>query len=242
MPGCKVDTALILEGNQGVGKSSALKVLADPWFTDDMADLGTKDAAMQTAGVWLVEMGELSAMARSEVERVKAFLSRRVDRFRRPYERRTVEVPRQCVFSGSTNGDDYLRDETGARRFWPVKTGRLNLDTLARERDQLWGEAMQLYRQGAPWWLDEASLIAEAQAAQAARYAGDAWDDVVSEYVGSRDETSVADVLAHGLAIERSRWGQVEQNRVARILRTLGFERKQVRSGADRAWKYVRNQ
>jgi predicted P-loop ATPase len=124
-PGCKVDHVPILEGAQGKRKSTAIEALYQPWFSDDLAELGTKDAAMQVRCAWGIEIAELSAMQRGEVERVKAFISRRVDRFRPSYGRHVIHAPRQSVFIGSTNAEDYLKDGTGGRRFWPLRCGEL---------------------------------------------------------------------------------------------------------------------
>ena len=99
-PGCKSDCSLILEGPQGTLKSTALRTLAEPWFSDEIADLGSKDAAMQARGVWIIELSELDSMSKSEVSRIKAFMSRQVDRFRPSYGRRVIEAPRECVFAG----------------------------------------------------------------------------------------------------------------------------------------------
>ena len=120
-PGAKADSCLILEGEQGTKKSTALKTLVQPWFTDEIAELGSKDAALQTRGVWIIEIAELDSMNRSEAGKIKEFMSRTTDRFRPPYGRRLIESPRQCIFAGSVNHTNYLRDETGARRFWPVQ-------------------------------------------------------------------------------------------------------------------------
>jgi putative DNA primase/helicase len=161
-PGAKADCCLILEGGQGIGKSSALRILGDPWFTDEIADLGGKDASFQTQGVWIVEIAELDSMNRSEVSRIKSFMSRNVGRFRPPYGRRIVESPRQCVFAGSVNHNVYLRDETGGRRFWPVECRSIDLAGLKRDRDQPWAEAVFKYQAGSPWWLESAELITKA--------------------------------------------------------------------------------
>src|SRR3984893_9713188 len=139
-PGCKVDSVPILEGPQGVGKSSALRALFGPWFTDEIADLGSKDAALQTQGAWLIELAELDSLHRAEISKIKAFLSRTTDRFRPPYERRVIENPRQCVFAGTTNSEAYLKDETGGRRFWPIRVREIDLDGLGAARDQLWAQ------------------------------------------------------------------------------------------------------
>lgn len=152
-PGCQVDHVLVLEGQQGIGKSESARILAvlPAWFADDMPDLGNKDAAIQLAGKWIIELAELAAVRRADIERVKAFLSRETDTYRPPYGRRTVSVPRQCVFIATTNEALYLRDQTGNRRFWPVKCGHIDLDALRAERDQLWAEAVQLFRAGEQW-------------------------------------------------------------------------------------------
>ena len=102
-------------------------------------------------GVWIIEMAELDAIGRAEVSRIKAFLTRTADRYRPPYERYVVTVSRQCVFAGSVNPDTYLRDETGNRRFWPLRCGEIDLDGLRRDRDQLWAEAVTRFNAGATW-------------------------------------------------------------------------------------------
>ncbi len=156
-PGCKADCCLILEGPQGTLKSTALKTLGDPWFTDEIAELGTKDAGQQLQGTWIIELAELNSLSRAEVNKAKAFLSRATERFRWSYGRRVVEYPRQCVFAGSVNRSEYLRDETGGRRFWPIACGAIDIERLAKTRDQLWAEAVMRYGRGDPWWLDTPS-------------------------------------------------------------------------------------
>jgi predicted P-loop ATPase len=172
-PGVKADCCLILEGPQGSKKSTALKTLSGPYFTDELADLGTKDSALQTRGVWIIELSELDTLSRSEVSRIKAFMSRTTDRFRPPYGKRLIESPRQCVFAGTVNHSSYLRDETGACRFWPVACGSVDIDHLARDRDQLWAEAKLRFDAGAVWWLDSSELMDAAAEEQADRFEGD---------------------------------------------------------------------
>lgn len=153
-PGAKADCCLILEGPQSIRKSTALRTLAGEYFTDELADLGSKDAAMQTRCGWIIELSELDSLSNSDVARIKAFMSRTTVRFRPPYGMRLVEWPRQCVFAGTVNQTTYLRDETGGRRFWPVAAGRIDIDALARDRDPLWAEAKARFDAGAAWWLE----------------------------------------------------------------------------------------
>lgn len=237
-PGCKVDTVPIIEGRQGLGKSSAARILFDPWFSDDLADLGGKDAAMQTQGAWLIEISELDAMTRSEVSRIKAFVSRATDRFRPPYGVRVIESPRSCVFWGTTNSETYLKDETGGRRFWPIKAGSIDVGGLQQSRDQLWAEAVQLYRAGAAWWIvnPEAQRIADGE--QTARYQGDPWDEAIGEYLKTVADVSVAEILRDVLHIEIGRQTQADMNRAVRALKARGLQRTQVRTGDKRSWRY----
>jgi predicted P-loop ATPase len=258
-PGAKVDTCLILESaKQGRLKSTALKTIAGEWFTDEIADLGSKDSAMQTRGVWIIEIAELDSMSRGDVGKIKAFMSRSTDRFRPPYGKRLIESPRQCVFAGSVNLSTYLRDETGGRRFWPVSTGTIRIDKLARDRDQLWAEAVDRYRSGSAWWLDTEKLNSLAEIEQAARYEGDPWDELVAEWVkqpsqrcdgtghplmpftSDRESVTVTDVLTHAVGKRQDQWSQSDKNRVARCLRVAGFERHKARDGAVREWRYRR--
>jgi predicted P-loop ATPase len=237
-PGCKVDTVPIIEGRQGLGKSSAARILFDPWFSDELADLGGKDAAMQTQGAWLIEISELDAMTRSEVSRIKAFVSRATDRFRPPYGARVIESPRSCVFWGTTNSESYLKDETGGRRFWPIKAGRINVEALAGARDQLWAEADRLYRAGAAWWIvnPEAERIAVGE--QTARYQGDPWDDAIGAHLKTVTDVSVAEILRDVLHIDIGRQTQADMNRAVRALKVRGLQRYQERTGDKRSWRY----
>ena len=243
-PGCKADQVLILEGRQGSKKSTGLRTLGGSWFTDEIDAIGSKDAATQLQGVWIVELPELDAMSRSEVSRIKAFMSKSFDRFRPPYGKHAIRFERQCVFAGTVNHSDYLRDETGNRRFWPVRCSSaggnadIDIDGLKRDRDQIWAEAVARYRRGEMWWLESAGLVADATAEQDARYATDAWESLIALFVLSKDWTTVAEVLNH-LSVETPKQGQAEQNRVARCLKRLRWQRKQRTVDGIRVWGYA---
>lgn len=138
-PGCKVDLVPIVEGPQGIGKSTGLDILGGKYFTDSKIEIGNKDAYQMLRGVWIVELGELSSLSKSDVESAKAFITSRVDRYRPSYGRHEVEIPRQTVFIGSTNARTYLHDATGGRRYPPVKTGKIDIAELTKDRDAIWG-------------------------------------------------------------------------------------------------------
>jgi putative DNA primase/helicase len=130
-PGCQADYTLLLEGPQGIQKSTALQTLAGAdWFTDHISDLGGKDSRIELHGKWVIEFSELASVRRGELERVKAFLTARVDHFRQPYGRRSEAVPRSCVFAASVNDTTPFTDPTGNRRFWPVRCGGIAIGAL----------------------------------------------------------------------------------------------------------------
>ena len=223
-PGCKADGVLILEGSQGAGKSTAAKVLAGPeFFGDSLPPMHSKEASGYVRGRWIIELAELANVSKAEVEVVKAFISRSEERFRPPYGRNEVTFPRQCVFIGSTNRTDYLRDDTGNRRFWPVKVGRIDTEGLQRDRIQIWGEAVHRYRQGEQWWLTRAAETIAAQETKA-RLIDDPWTSEVLSKVLGKTETCVSQILSDML-IEVSRRDRMMSNRVVSILLQNGWSR-----------------
>lgn len=146
-PGAKFDWMPIFEGAQGIGKSSFGRVLVgDQYFLDWLPNLGDKDAALGLQGIWMVEMGELSQFRKNELEIIKAFLTRTVDKFRPPHGKKLIESSRRCVFFGTTNKSEYLRDDSGNRRFKPVKVGRLDFERLREDREQLFAEAKEFLK------------------------------------------------------------------------------------------------
>lgn len=155
-PGCQMDTILVLEGEQGLGKSTAVSILGGEWSRDIVGDLANKDAAVAIQDVWIGEMGELTALKRGDQEAAKGFISRRIDHYRPPYGRNAVDRPRHTVFIATTNEYDYLQDPTGARRTWPIECAMIDLAALKRDVRQLWGEAMAAYYDKEPWHLTDA--------------------------------------------------------------------------------------
>lgn len=239
-PGSKVDTMLILEGPQGVGKSTALAILGGEWFSDEIAELGSKDAAMQAHAAWIIELSELDAMSKAEATRTKAFLSRTVDKYRPPYGRRVIDAPRQCAFVGTTNGDIYLKDTTGGRRFWPVVVGKIETAALRRDRNQLWAEAVRLFRDRAKWWLDTEALLAASAEEQADRQQRDPWEEDIHRFLVGKTSVTTRDILVDCFGLEATRRDKAAEMRVAGILRMQGFERRQIWNGGERAYLYAR--
>lgn len=170
-PGCKFDHLPVFEGPQGIGKSSFGRILVgDEWFLDGLPDLADKDAALNLQGIWLCEMSELSSLYRSQLETAKGFIARQTDKVRPPYGARRVDYPRSCVFYGTTNKRDYLTDETGNRRFWPVAVKGCKFKALKRDRFQLLAEAFLLYQHfPEPLYLNEELSAKQAKAIQESR-------------------------------------------------------------------------
>lgn len=186
-PGIKFDTAIVLYGEQGLGKSVILERLGGKWFNNTLQDIKTKDALEQIQGAWINELAELSPTYKNDNEIVKAFLSRTTDRFRVPYGRRTEEYPRQCVFAGSTNNLLFLKDRTGNRRFWPISGNKLrkvrnSWDLLKDEVDQIWAEAFMLWANGESLVLDE-QLEQEAIKIQQSHTEGSELTGLIEEYL-----------------------------------------------------------
>ena len=229
-PGCKVDTMLVLEGDQGIGKSQTLQALAEPWVLEELSDMKSKDTKQDIQGHWLVEVSELDAMRKNEVETVKAFIAKQVDTFRPPYGRFSKAHPRQCVLVGTTNSNAYLRDHTGNRRFWPVKCEKADVDALRSIRDQLWAEALTAYRQGKKWWLQEEET-ALAREEQAKRFEDDVWQDTVEAWLERTNKPKVTglDILDYCLELPRSQQNVVTGRRISQIMEQAGWERSEKR-------------
>jgi predicted P-loop ATPase len=192
-PGCKFDSMAILEGAQRIGKSTALATLyGREWFTDNIPpDLKKRDAQLALHGKWCVEFAEIEHLVRTEVEVIKAFLSTAVDHYRPPYGREFVDVPRTNVPIGTTNSDDYLKDQSGNTRFWPIPCAKVDVEWIAENRDQLWAEAAYREREGEAIWLDATGLQQEAARFTAGRMKEEVWQPFIARWLDKTEAERV---------------------------------------------------
>jgi hypothetical protein len=248
MPGTKFDQIVVFESVEGRGKSSAIEILAGKQNFSDQNILGLRGQEQQEAmaGIWLYEIADLTGMKKAEIEHVKAFASRKVDRARPAYGRFRIDRERRTVFFATTNPDfdGYLKSQTGNRRFWPVVIGNVDLDSLARDRDQLWAEAAAREATGESISLP-ARLWAAAGEEQSQRTENDEWSAAIHAYVNSPDkphfDVTITDVLADNplLRIEAARIGRAEQMRAGAVLRHMGMTRYRRRlAGNAFEWRY----
>jgi predicted P-loop ATPase len=201
----------------------------DDWFSDNLPNkLHEKDASQHLSGKWIIEIGELSQMKSNEVEEIKLFVSRKIDKYRPSYGRRDCSFPRQCVFAASTNSDEFLRDETGNRRFWVAPINTVDVRGIAENRDQIWAEAVQMLRDGEKWWCSEPWFI-EAQENSSSNYMIlDPWHEQIRNYVKNKERVFVNDVLLEVCRVSDT-WTKNHRDRVCSTLRKLKFVRKRIK-------------
>lgn len=250
-PGCKMDLMLILEGAQGARKTSLLIALAGPeFYAEAMESPAQKDFYQSLQGRWIIEIAEMQSFSKAEVAKVKQAITAQWDFYRPSYGHYAKNYPRQCVFVGTTNEDDYLRDATGARRFMPVKVFGIDIDQVRAIREQLWAEADVRFKRGEVYWR----LPESAQAEQDARYQEDSWTDVVVRWLegkmpneryadgiaGKIEETNTTQLLHKAIGVETGKHGKTEQQRIGSIMRRLGWARVQKRIDGRPLWLYKR--
>lgn len=269
-PGCQADYTLVMESTQGEGKSTGMKMLMpqEEWFTDKISDLHSKDASIDIQGKWLIEMAEMDQISRADVSSVKAFLTRTSDHYREPYGRVAADHPRQCVFFGTTNKREYLKDDTGGRRFWPVPVGtwgvghRPKKDLIVQDRDMLWAEAVVRYdakERCYPTVEEEKILLVE----QSKRYEDSSWTvpvlqwcdypvSTVTEFdpdglqstpksiISTHNAVAVREIIEHALRKPLGQISRGDEMRVSGILVSNGWERKLATINKHRMWLYNR--
>lgn len=245
-PGCQMDNMICLEGGQGEGKSTALRVLAGRWFADTPVKIGDKDAMLALAGIWLYEIAEMDSFNRSEVTAVKSYVTSREDRVREPYTRRHVTRPRSCVLAGTTNQDQYLKDSTGARRFWPVAVGELQLKRLAEWRDQLFAEAKHLLEQGERYWPTRQESREFIEPMQNEREIPDPWLEIIAVWLNGPEQLTTecfttAEILMKACMVHPDKIDGARSmaTRVGIVMHRLGWEKRRDARGL-RLWKYWR--
>ena len=250
--GCKFDNMLVIEGDQGIGKSRALRMLCTfgkdeerAYFTDSIrfSEISKSDTVQRMWGCLVVEIAELSGLSKSDVNSVKNWITNQEDLARLPYDRLVQKFKRQCVFAGTTNNYDYLTDTTGNRRFWCFKSHGIEFDELERDRDQLWAEAYELYKSKFPIFLnDEEAKLAEI--AQHKRLYSDPWEWDVMEICNSFSKSkprgfTVKDVLS-GLGIVTKDQKNADSARVRGILEKIGYKASVCRDDKKRTFRGYR--
>jgi len=237
-PGCKADYMLVLEGPQGELKSTACAALGGDWFSDNLPEIGEgKDVLQHLRGKWLIEIAEMHAMNRTDTAKLKAFITSNTDRYRPSYRRMEVIQPRQCTFIGTTNKDTYLKDETGGRRFWPVRIGTIDVAALKADRDMLFAEAAHQFEQGEQWWPErkfEREVIAPEQEE---RFEADAWEEPISKYLESRDRVTVGEIAKECLFLDTGKISQPDQMRIKSAMTHIGWEKGNRGHGGIRYWQ-----
>jgi len=241
-PGCKLDTALMLVGDQGLGKSTFFSVLGGAWHADTFIDITNKDAAIQLHSAWIYELSELeNVVTGSRESRLKAWLTSTHDLYRPPYGRTAERRARAVSICGTTNRRQFLTDDTGSRRFHIVPVERrVPRDLLAEMRDQLWAEAVCAAESGEPWWFDEEPERLR-ELANEEFHEDDAWLDPIAEHLASPGirQVTMSDVLTAALKLDVSKHDRASQTRVGRILKFIGW-RKERESTGSRRWFYRR--
>lgn len=236
-PGCKNDCCPVLEGPQGVGKSMGLQLLGGPYFSEMHTSIESKDFYLVLLAKMLIEISEMHSFQRAQVERLKGVMSCQVDRYRSPYGRRAMDHPRRSVFVATTNNDGWNLDETGARRFWPVRCSVIDLEWIRQHRDLLLAEAVAKFKAGDTWWEVPGD---EARQEQDYRRPEDPWQSVVEGWLVGRSVVTTAEILREALYVDIARQDRSGQMRVANILKHLEWRRRRKPDPKSRTWQWER--
>ena len=240
-PGCKADLMLILESAQGLGKSSLFATLFGEWYSEVTASLNDKDFFQGLRGVWCSDFGELDQFAKADQTRVKQVLTMQADHYRPSYGRNVLKFQRQNVFVGGTNRDNWNKDDTGARRFLPVKVCcEINLKLLEFSRDQLWAEALELYKaKPDKWWF-----VAGATDQQNTRYDADSWESVINDWLTDyklsivQQRLTTAFILEDCFKIPTKDHTRQQQTRIGSIMPRLGYTKERSTENGIRVYFY----
>lgn len=235
-PGSKMDYMLVLEGPQGIGKSTAAKIIAGEEYFGEahFKDLDSPDTSIFLKNKWVVEFGEMHALRKNEVNELKLWLSKQVEDYRPKYGRENVHEPRQCVFIGTSNNTEYLNDSTGARRFWPVFCKWVKLDDLVADREQLLAEALVAVRAGEQPFPPKDFEVEHFVTEQKARHAIDPWQEFIEPLTRSHERLSL-DLICQKLRLERSKLDKMANARIRDVLVGLGWEYKHTKTA--RFWR-----
>jgi putative DNA primase/helicase len=237
-PGCQLDNMVVFEGAQGIRKSSSLRVLGGDWYAQASDNVHSKDFLQSFQGKWIIEIGELDAFSRADVTKVKTVITTPTDRYRESYARRARDFKRQCVFVGTTNKDNWGNDDTGLRRFWPVRCGRVHLAGLTADRDQLFAEARARYRADETWWEMPGSPTKQVQESRQS-WQTHPWTPAIAGWLLDRDITTITEILTDCLKHDLPQLNKHQQLIVAAILRGFGWSdvREYYQGKQRRVWR-----
>lgn len=228
IPGCQLDNMVVLEGPQGIGKTRALRAIGGRWYAEASSSVQDKDFYLALQGKLLIEIGELESFSKADVTKIKGAITCLNDRFRTPYDRSSQDHPRQCVFAGTTNENQWIKDQTGARRFWPIRCDLIDVEYIHKHRDQLFAEAVARFKEKETWYEMPESTTKE----QDDRRLADAWEEIVSPWLADHLEgVSLAQVADECVGIKMESFNMQDQKRLAQCMRRVGWERRHTPMG-----------
>lgn len=221
-PGCKLDNMVVLYGGQGIFKSTSIALIGGKWATELHSSLTNKDFYLDLQGKIICEISELGSFKNSDLAAIKAAISRPTDRLRAPYAKASADFPRSCVFVGTTNDPQFLKDDTGGRRFWPITVGKIDRDKIEKDREQLFAEAVARFKTGAPWYRIPQDA---AEAVQESHRQADDWEEPIQDWLTGKMEAASFEIAEKCLMVPMGKVDQVVSRRICRILVRLGWKK-----------------